>query len=87
MKQTTGTSSAVSTQLQGETPEAEQKVSTPENKSVVHRNAAHKSNCDEGVFLIDVTISKVTVTVNHREVHEHRLSFTQDASVFSWGEL
>ena len=48
---------------------------------------AHKSYCNEDVFLIDVTISKVTVPVNHRKVCEQWLFVTQDASVFSWGEL
>lgn len=39
------------------------------------------------MFLIDVTISKVIVPVNHMEVQMHWLFVTQDASVFSWGEL
>lgn len=57
-------------------------------KIKVRPNATwHISHIVMRVFLIDVTISKVTVPVNHGEVQEHWLSFTQDASVFSWGEL
>lgn len=47
----------------------------------------HISHTVMRMFLIDVTISKVTPPVNHSEHWEHWLSFTQDASVFSWGEL
>lgn len=72
----------------GGNPRGKLKVLCAEDKSALRCNVLHKSPNNEGLFfLIDATISKVTTPVNHREVEEHRLSFTQDASVFSWGEL
>lgn len=47
----------------------------------------HISHPVTRLILIDVTISNVAASVNHTDIWAHWLSFTQDASVFSWGEL
>lgn len=67
-------------------PRGKQKVSMLKIK-VRSATPRHISHPVTRAFLIDATISNVTVPVNHTEVLEHWLFFTQDASVSFWGEL
>lgn len=67
-------------------PRGKQKVSMLKIK-VRSTTPRHISHPVTRAFLIDVTISNVTVPVNHTEVLEHWLFFTQDASVSFSGEL
>lgn len=47
-------------------PQRQTKGLRAENKSMLYCNVVHKSSRNKDLFLIDVTISKVTTAVNHR---------------------